>query len=242
MYTIYIKVNLTPMGQRLLNTNEYWYKMETVNKELADVAADMMTNSLIIGGDRYMFLANEFIESVMPAEMFDVNAIVIEEINYRPEEGEYVYLKVNLNSSSSMQIPFEVRYTDKDNKNGKTFSLVPIEQYDYTNANHELAHHTFTCENFFNVEHIRRRSFSLDTLQESKINRMSMTIVPMTLSEIQDIRSITEHGNLLKRICNIANNICENPSALKELSKDKLERILYTLEEACEDEEDTFGL
>ena len=230
------------MGQRLLNTNEYRYKMETANKELADIAADIMTRSLIVGGDRYMFLANEFIESVMPAEMFNVNAIAIEDINYRPEEGEYVYIKINLSSSSGMQIPFEVRYTDKDIKNGKTFSLVPIEQYDYINTNYALAHNAYTHESFFDVELIKRRSFSLDTLQENRSNRMSMTVVPMTLSEIQDIKSITEYGNLLQKICNIANNICENPSVLRELSKDKLERILYTLEEAYEDEEDTFGL
>jgi len=242
MYNINIKVRLTPMGQRLLNADEYRYKMETANKELADVAADIMTGSLIVGGSRYMFLANEFIDTVMPAEMFNVNDIVIEDVKYRPEEGEYVYIKVNLNSSSTMQIPFEVRYTDKDNKNGKTFSLVPIEQYDYASVNQELAHNAFTRENFFNVEHIIRRSFSLDTLQENKVNRMYMTVIPMTLSEIQNIKSITEHGNLLQKICNIANNICENPSSLRGLSKDKLERILYTLEEAYEDEEDTFGL
>lgn len=241
MYSINIKVDLTPMGQRLLNTNEYRYKMETANKELADIAADIMTRSLIVGGDRYMFLANEFIETVMPAEMFNVNAITIEDINYRPEEGEYVYIKVNLNSSSSMQIPFEVRYTDKDKKSGKTFSLVPVEQYDYTSVNHELAHNAFTRESFFDVEHIKRRSFSLDTLQETSSNRMSMMVVPMTLSEIQDIKYIAEYGNLLKKICNIANDICENPSALRNLSKDKLERILYALEEVYE-EEDTFGL
>jgi len=242
MYNINIKVHLTPIGQRLLNADEYRYKMETVNKELADVAADIMEKSLIIGGDRYMFLANEFINTVMPAEMFNVNGIVIEDINYRPEEGEYVYVKIHLNSSSTMQIPFEVRYTDKDNKNGKTFSIVPIEQYDYSNANDVLAHNAFTRENFFNVEHTRRRSFSLDTLQENRSNRMSMTVVPMTLSEIQDIKSITEHGNLLQKICNIANNICENPSVLRGLSKDKLKRILYTLKEVFEEEEDTFGL
>lgn len=242
MYNINIKVNLTPMGQRLLNTNEYRYKMETVNKELADIATDIMTKSLIVGGDRYMFLANEFINTVMPAEMFNVNGIVVEDINYRPEEGEYVCVKIDLSRCSSVQIPFEVRYTDKDKANGKTFSLIPIEQFDYTGANDDLVRGAFTRENFFNVEHIRRRSFSLDTLQETKSNRMSMTIIPLTLSEIQDIKSITEHGTLLKRICNIANNICENPYALRGLSKDKLERILYTLEEAYEDEEDTFGL
>ena len=230
------------MGQRLLNANEYWYKMETANKELADVAADIMTKSLIVGGDRYMLLANEFIDTVMPVEMFNVNGIVIEDINYHPKEGEYIYVKIHLNSSSTMQIPFEVRYTDKDKANGKTFSLVPIEQYDYTGANDMLVHNAYTRENFFNVEHITRRSFSLDTLQETKSNKMSMTVVPMTLSEIQIIKSITEHGNLLKKIYDIANNIYENPSSLRGLSKDKLKRILYTLEEAYEDEEDTFGL
>lgn len=230
------------MGQRLLNADEYRYKMETANKELADIAADIMTKSLIVGGDRYMLLANEFIESVMPAEMFNVNGIVIEDVNYRPEEGDYVNVKIDLSRCSAVKIPFEVLYTYKDKANGKTFSLIPIEQFDYAGANDDLVHGAFTCENFFNIEHIRRRSFSLDTLQETKNNRMSMTVIPLTLSEIQDIKSIIEYGTLLKRICNIANNICENPYELRGLSKDKLERILYTLEEAYKYEEDTFGL
>lgn len=190
MYRINVNVNLTPMGASLLKTENFATLMNIADREIAE--------NITVNKNK---LIEMFSESIMPKSLFYENTFNAELLGYDVKDGDWMMLKTNLNSYTTVYIPVEVDLSYNDIEAGDHFHVKPIEGYDYSHVEEDLISSSYTNHSFTNMKCITVRTFSIASMKIiNGSKRIDATAIPMTQSEIENVKESIRYKTVFNKI------------------------------------------
>lgn len=179
----------------------------------------------------------KFVKDIMPEQLFERSSFSAVYVGTAIKEGEVFFMKIHTNASSSLFIPMEAYYPQMMSEPEKSpyFYLRPIKGYPYDNINTMLHEGAYTHK--FDIERQQTPFRVSDMKAVSKSTRLDMSAIPLNESQNRDVQSVIERQALYNRAIAVVSDLYDNIWKLSNVDMDKLETLIYTIENLCNEED-----
>ncbi|WP_296864783.1 hypothetical protein [uncultured Methanobrevibacter sp.] len=221
MYNIKVSVELSEQGKKLLNKENY------------DCVMHANLEQMQLQDKKY--LLDLFVKSIMPEGMFCPKSFNASVIGYAPECGECLSVAIQVNSCTTVYIPFEVCEVDT-----AYFKLKTIDDFNYDYYDNNLMNSSFTKRTFNVVNKIDNYKFDIVSLKPIKSNvKLNIIANPMNPVEVQEIKDKINRN----KIYNIAyEKVQELKDKMLLFDTRKLKDLVEMIDTICDEEYDGFGM